>query len=448
MRYIPNTNEDMKKMLQEIGIKDVEELFSVIPKELRTKCCLSLPKQLSEPDLMKHMKALAGENVDHSHHSCFLGAGAYKHFIPAIVDALISRSEFYTAYTPYQPEISQGTLQAIFEYQTLICQLTAMELSNASLYDGASALAEAVLMARRITNRNKVLISAAVHPEYAQVARTYCQNLPIEMVEIPFDDDGTTSPSSIESSIDDATSSVVLQSPNFFGVIEDVEEAAKIAHNKGAMQIQVITEPISLGLLKPPGEMAVDIAIGEGQSLGLPVNFGGPYLGFIGTLDKYKRSLPGRLSGQTVDVRGQEGYVLTLSTREQHIRRARATSNICTNQALCALAACIYLTWLGKQGLKEMAYQNVQKAHYAHEELSKLKGVNPKFSGYFFNEFILEFEQDPEHIRKSLLEKNILAGLALKDIYPSLENCLLLCVTELITKEDIDNLVKEMKRLL
>ena len=295
MRYIPNTDEDLKGMVREIGVKNVDELFSVIPKEVREKCSVNLPKALSEPELINYMKIVAEENANYCKQSCFLGAGAYKHFIPAIVDALISRAEFYTAYTPYQPEISQGTLQAVFEYQTLICQLTAMEVSNASLYDGASALAEAALMARRFTKKEKVLISEAVHPEYVQVVKTYCQNIPFEIANIPINDDGSTQLNSIESSIDEATSSVILQSPNFFGVIEDVEEAAKIAHSKGALQIQAIAEPISLGLLKPPGEMGVDIAIGEGQSLGLPISFGGPYLGFMATLDKYKRSLPGEL---------------------------------------------------------------------------------------------------------------------------------------------------------
>jgi len=448
MNYVPHTEHDLKEMLREIGVADVEELFSVIPEQVKLKGSLNLSEPLSEPQLMKHMKALAGENADSNNYSCFLGAGVYKHFIPAVIDAIISRSEFYTAYTPYQPEVSQGTLQAIFEYQTLICQLTAMELSNASLYDGASGLAEAVLMARRITGRNKVLISSALHPEYAQVVRTYCKNLPIELMEIPFNEEGATSLSSAESLIDSDTASVVLQSPNFFGVIEDIEGGAKVAHSQEAIHIQVITEPISLGLLKPPGEMGVDIAVGEGQSLGLPLNFGGPYLGFIATLDKYKRSLPGRLAGQTLDVEGQEGYVLALATREQHIRRAKATSNICTNQALCALAACIYLSWLGKEGLKEMAYHNLQKAHYALEELSKVKGCKPKFSGSFFNEFVLEFDRHPEAILNDLLSKNIIAGLKLKGFYPSLKNCLLLCVTELLSKEDIDNLVTEMKRII
>jgi glycine dehydrogenase subunit 1 len=448
MRYIPNTEEDLKGMLREIGVKNVDELFSVIPKEVREKCSVNLPKSLSEPELIDYMKSVAEENANYCQQSCFLGAGAYKHFIPAIVDALISRAEFYTAYTPYQPEISQGTLQAVFEYQTLICQLTAMEVSNASLYDGASALAEAALMARRFTKKEKVLISDAVHPEYVQVVKTYCQNIPVEIANIPINGDGQTQLDSIESSIDELTSSVILQSPNFFGVIEDIEEAAKIAHSKGALQIQAIAEPISLGLLKPPGEMGVDIAIGEGQSLGLPISFGGPYLGFMATLDKYKRSLPGRLSGQTLDANGQQGYVLTLATREQHIRRERATSNICTNQALCALAACVYLTWLGKQGLQELAQQNLYKAHYAFEALSGLKGCKPKFSGPFFNEFVIEFDHDPEPILNSLLEKNILAGLPLKRFYSALENSLLLCITELISKNEIDNFAKELKGLL
>jgi glycine dehydrogenase subunit 1 len=448
MRYIPNTDEDLKEMLREIGVKNVEELFAVIPVEIRKKCSANLPEPLSEPELIKYIKGVAEENADCGRQSCFLGAGAYKHFIPAVIDTLISRAEFYTAYTPYQPEISQGTLQAIFEYQTLICQLTAMEVSNASLYDGASALAEAALMAHRVTKKEKLLISEAVHPEYVQAVKTYCQNIPVEIVSIPINNDGSTQLNSIKSSIDESTASVILQSPNFFGVIEDVEEAAKIAHSQEAVQIQAIAEPISLGLLKPPGEMGVDITIGEGQSFGLPISFGGPYLGFMATLDKYKRSLPGRLSGQTLDVHGQEGYVLTLATREQHIRREKATSNICTNQALCALMACIYLTWLGKQGLKELAQQNLQKAHYAFEALSRLNGCKPKFSGPFFNEFVIEFDRNPEPILDSLLEKNILAGLPLKGFYSTLENCLLLCVTELVSKSEIDNFANELKRLL
>ena len=435
-------------MLKVIGAEFVEDLFKAIPDNLRVKKPLNLPAPLSEQELIQEMTTLSIKNATVEEYVSFLGAGAYNHYIPSIVNHLISRSEFYTAYTPYQPEISQGTLQAIFEYQTLICQLTGMDVSNASMYDGASATAEAVLMARRINNRSKVILSAAIHPEYREVINTYLSGNRDNIKEVFYcTETGRTLPEAIEKLLDKDTSSVVIQQPNFFGSIEDIKAIAEVVHKNNSILIIAITEPISLGLLKPPGELGADIVIGEGQAFGNGLNFGGPYLGFFATLEKYLRQMPGRLVGETVDKRGKSGYVLTMAAREQHIRREKATSNICTNEGLCALAAAIYLTALGKNGLMELARLNLSKAEYLKKGLANIKGIKPAFTAPTFNEFVIETEKEPDAVLKTLLKKGIIAGLPLKRFYPELSRHILICATEMNTKEQMDELLEGLEKI-
>ncbi|MEK6599622.1 MAG: aminomethyl-transferring glycine dehydrogenase subunit GcvPA [Deltaproteobacteria bacterium] len=448
MSYIPHTEKDIQEMLKVIGAEFVEDLFKVIPDNLRVKKPLNLPAPLSEQELIQEMTTLSIKNATVEEYVSFLGAGAYNHYIPSIVNHLISRSEFYTAYTPYQPEISQGTLQAIFEYQTLICQLTGMDVSNASMYDGASATAEAVLMARRINNRSKVILSAAIHPEYREVINTYLSGNRDNIKEVFYcTETGRTLPEAIEKLLDKDTSSVVIQQPNFFGSIEDIKAIAEVVHKNNSILIIAITEPISLGLLKPPGELGADIVIGEGQAFGNGLNFGGPYLGFFATLEKYLRQMPGRLVGETVDKRGKSGYVLTMAAREQHIRREKATSNICTNEGLCALAAAIYLTALGKNGLMELARLNLSKAEYLKKGLANIKGIKPAFTAPTFNEFVIETEKEPDAVLKTLLKKGIIAGLPLKRFYPELSRHILICATEMNTKEQMDELLEGLEKI-
>src|ERR687887_214893 len=379
MRYIPNTDADRQAMLEAMGLSSIEELFKSIPHDLRLARPLDIPTPLSEQEVLRHMRTLARRNADVEDYVSFLGAGAYHHFIPSIVPVLTSRGEFMTAYTPYQPEMAQGTLQALYEYQTLICQLTDLEVANASLYDGSTGLAEAVLMARRLTQRDDVLISAAVHPEYRAVLRTYLQNLGKQAHAIPVDDDGRTPLPRVKRGLSPQTACVVVQSPNFFGVVEDLTGFADAVHHEGVLLVQVVAEPVSLGLLKPPGAWGADIAVGEGQAFGNALSYGGPYLGFFATRDQYVRQMPGRLAGETVDTEGRRGYVLALSTREQHIRREKATSNICTNEGLCALAATIHLCALGKVGLRQLALLNVQRATYAQQQLAAIPGCRLAF---------------------------------------------------------------------
>jgi glycine dehydrogenase subunit 1 len=440
MRYIPNTDADQQAMLQAMGLTTVEELFRTIPGELRLTRPLDVPAALSEQEILRHMRALARRNADADDYAVFLGAGAYNHFIPSIIPVLTSRGEFMTAYTPYQPEMAQGTLQAVYEYQTLICQLTDLEVSNASLYDGSTGVAEAVLMARRLTQRDEVLISAAVHPEYRAVLHTYLQNLGLRVQAIPLDESGQTPLSELRGALSKRTACVVVQSPNFFGVIEDLRGFADVVHQEQALLIQAIAEPISLGLLKPPGAWGVDIAVGEGQAFGNALSFGGPYLGFFATRDQYVRQMPGRLAGETVDAAGRRGYVLTLSTREQHIRREKATSNICTNEGLCALAATIYLCTLGKAGLRQLAALNLQRATYARRQLAALPGCRLPFAGPTFNEFVLETPKAARELITQLSAQRILPGLDLGRFYPERARQLLVCVTEMNTREDIDRL--------
>jgi glycine dehydrogenase subunit 1 len=444
MRYIPNTDADCQAMLTAIGVQSVDELFADVPAEVRLKRPLRIPAAASEADLVSYLRALAAKNADADRYTLFLGAGCYNHFTPAIIGHLISRGEFLTSYTPYQPEISQGTLQTMYEYQTLICQLTGMEVSNASMYEGASATAEAILMAHRVTGRREVVVAQSVHPEYRQVTRTYAQQIQFTFHEAGYTPAGGTDLAQVQSLLTDRVACLVVQSPNFFGVVEDLTALAAAAHAVGALLVVAVAEPIALGLLKPPGECGADIVAGEGQSLGVPMSYGGPYLGIFATLEKYIRQLPGRVVGATADREGRTGYVLTLATREQHIRREKATSNICTSQALIALMATIYMETLGRQGLREVALQNLQKAAYAKERLGKLKGCSLRFSGPTFNEFVLQVRRKPTDILRGLLRKQIIGGLDLGRFYPELADCLLVCVTEQNSREQIDALIEAM----
>ncbi len=434
IRYVPHTDGDCRKMLETIGVRKVEDLFEGIPESCRLSEALRLPPPLSEPDLIRHLEGLQSPIL-----SSFMGAGAYHHFIPAVVSHLVSRSEFYTAYTPYQPEISQGTLQGIFEYQTLMCQLTGMEVSNASMYDGASSLAEAVLMASRVTKRRKVLLSEAVHPEYRKVIRTYIDPGEQELIPIPYHiETGRTDEKRFLDLLDGDVSSVVIQNPNFFGVIEDLAPIAEKTHEAGGLMIAGFGEAAAYGILKPPGEVGADIVAGEGQSLGIPISYGGPYLGIFATLERFVRMMPGRLVGETVDLDGKRGFVLTLAAREQHIRRDKATSNICTNEGLCALMATVYLSCLGREGLRELSLMNLSKAEYAKKAISGEPRCRVRFSSPAFNEFVLEIDGDPEAVLRRLQEKKILGGLNCRRFYPELKRHLLVTVTEMNRKEEID----------
>ncbi|HYL81670.1 MAG TPA: aminomethyl-transferring glycine dehydrogenase subunit GcvPA, partial [Candidatus Acidoferrum sp.] len=397
-----------------------------------------------EAELGTHLRALAGKNADAERYSVFLGAGCYNHFSPAIINHLVLRGEFLTAYTPYQPEISQGTLQALYEYQTLVCLLTGMEVSNASMYEGASATAEAILMAQRVTGRSEVVVARAVHPEYRQVARTYTAQIGITFTEVPFTEAGVTDADLVRQAVSAQTACLVIQTPNFFGAVEDLAPFAEVAHAAGALLVVCQAEPMALGILKPPGEYGADIVTGEGQALGTGLNYGGPALGFFATRDKFVRHMPGRLVGQTVDREGRTGYVLTLATREQHIRREKATSNICTSESLIALMATIYLVSMGPKGLREVALANLRKAAYAKERLGKVRGYGPRFSGPTFNEFVLKTKKKPAAVLAQLLKRQIVGGLDLGRFYPELSDCLLVCVTEQNSREAIDALAKAL----
>ena len=446
MSYISLSEKDKKEMLARIGVSSIEELFRSIPDDLKIKKNLDVPDSLTEPELSRWMDEIAHQNSYHDFLS-FLGAGAYSHVIPSVVDYLSSRGEFISPYTPYQPEVSQGTLQIIFEFQTLICQLTGMDIANASLYDGASGAAEAVLMANRIKSKPKILVAKSLHHQYREVIQTYTKNLDLSVIEIEFSDRGEVDYEDLKEKLDEETSAVVVQSPNFFGIIEKLERISALAHERQALSVVVVAEPVSLGILEAPGKLGADIVTGEGQSFGLPLSFGGPYLGFMACCKEFIRQFPGRIAGETKDVDGKRGFVATLSTREQFIRRERATSNICTNQAWCALRATIFLELLGKQGMKELAWQNLQKANYALNQITQIGGIKPRFQGEHFNEFVLEFEKPWAKIEGFLLEKGLIGGLSLADVYPELSNCALLCVTESHRKENIDRLVALLKEV-
>ena len=425
--YLPNTDADRSLMLQEIGVSSIEELFQDIPERFR-HAHFNLPPPLSELELKKELRQLANLNTNLDDYACFLGAGSYRHFIPSVVEHIISRSEFYTAYTPYQAEVSQGTLQAIYEYQSLVCQLTSMEVSNAGMYDGSTAAAEAAILACMITKRGKVAALTTVNPIYREVIDTYVRgrDLSAETVELN------------SSHLSSDCACLVVQQPNFFGYFEDMEAYVQQAHDIGALLI-VIADPISLGMFKPPGDYRADIAVAEGQSLGIPTSFGGPYLGIFACRKEYVRQMPGRIIGKTVDVDGKPGYVMTLVTREQYIRRERAISNICTSEALVALAATVYLATLGKRGLRRVAELCYHKAHYAAEAIGKLKGYSLAFQQPFFKEFVIRCPIAPYQINQALFKERIIGGL---DISHIIDNSMLLCVTEMNTKQEIDRLVE------
>ena len=444
MRYTPHTPADQEAMLRTLGIDSIEQLYQHIPETLRSRAKIDLPTGLTELAVRQRLAVLASRNATATDWSFFLGGGIYHHFIPSAVDAVISRSEFATSYTPYQPEVSQGTLQALFEYQTLICQLTGMEISNAGVYDGASAAAEAVLMSRRIQpmSRRRVLMSRALHPQYRAVIATYLRNLDdIELDEIPNDVNGATDVTALSRRLDRRSMCVIVGYPNFFGVIEDLAPIQAACAGNGAQLITVTPEPLALGLLKPPGAWGADIAVGEGQSLGVPMNLGGPGYGFFATQRKFVRNLPGRLVGETVDTEGRRGFVLTLATREQHIRREKATSNICTSQTLCTLASTVFMSLLGKGGMRRLAEVNAARAHEARHRLARQSRLEGCFSGAFFNEFVLR-ASNLKRILQRCMAARIVPGVPLGQWYPELKDCLLVCVTEMNEREEIEHLVR------
>jgi glycine dehydrogenase subunit 1 len=466
MSYIPHTDSDRAAMLAEIGVESIGDLFLDVPESARYPE-LKLPRPLSEMEILQELRAMSEENADLDHHACFLGAGAYNHFVPSVVGHIIGRSEFYTAYTPYQPEISQGTLQAIFEYQSMVCALTGMDVANASHYDGATSLAEAAIMAVNASRgkRRKIVVSPTVHPEYRA---TLCTYTPGPDLEVSSFDPSTklrtgfgvsgSNPQTLNSNLqpptsnlqlDDDTACLIIQNPDFFGQLAEASELNQLAeavHTAGALLV-VMADPISLGLFTPPGEYGADIVVGEGQPLGNPLNFGGPYLGIFACREKYMRKMPGRLVGETVDTEGRRGFVLTLSAREQHIRRERATSNICTNQALCALAAGAYLAAMGKSGLRKVAELCYHKAHYAAQRIAAIPGFDLVRDKPFFKEFVVRHPRPPSEINETLLEWGIIGGYDLGRDYPHLENSMLLCVTEMNTRAEIDSLVEALEEV-
>jgi len=447
LRYIPNSPEERKEMLQAIGLESAEALFDSIPQDLLLKRPLNTPAALSETELLNRFEQMGARNTG-AQRTSFMGGGAYSHYIPTIVDHILSRSEFFTAYTPYQPEISQGTLQTIFEFQTLVCQLTGMEVANASMYDGSTALAEAVLMAERVTKRSKVVASSAAHPQYLEVVRTYVQHAGIHLELAPFDEHTGHTRKALAAAVDDQTAALVVQSPNFFGCIEDLAALADAAHAKGALLIVCITEAMSLGLLKSPGACGADIVVAEGQSFGVPLSFGGPYLGLFATREKYARQIPGRLVGEAYDKHGRRGFVLTLATREQHIRREKATSNICTNEGLIALAATVYLETMGRRGIQEVAHQCAQKAAYARTTIARIKGFSIPFTGPSFNEFVVRGPIKATELLARLGNENqIDGGIALSRFMPDRPNDFLVCVTEVNSREEIDALIRVLVSL-
>ena len=443
MRYLPKSPSDRELMLREIGVKSIDDLFAPIPPNARTKGDLKVPRQMAESEILDYFRQRGDENG--KGHASFLGAGAYNHYRPVVIDSLISRGEFFTAYTPYQPEIAQGTLQAIFEFQTMICELTGMEVANASMYDGSTAATEAALMAERVTSKAGCVVARSVHPEYREVLTTYAKYQGTPITTIGFGDNGRVKLDELDKAITDQVGCVLIQSPNFFGTIEDVAAIADIAHKKGALLAVAISEAASLGIVRPPAE--ADIVAMEAQSFGVPLGFGGPYAGVIATKEKFVRQIPGRLVGETLDRNGKRGFVLTLSTREQHIRREKATSNICTNQALVALMVTIFMTVYGREGIRELAEQNLAKAAYAAEAFKKA-GAKVLFEGApRFNEFVIQTKSDPYKINDALLEKKIIGGFpVMKKFYPELGNASLWCVTEMNSREQIDAAAKEVSR--
>jgi len=441
-RYLPMTETDRKEMLEAIGVESIDDLFADIPESVRYKGKYNIKAQKPETELFRELSQLAAKNKDVKTNVSFLGAGVYDHYIPAIVDHVISRSEFYTAYTPYQPEISQGELQAIFEFQTMICELTGMDVANSSMYDGGTALAEAALLAADQTKKKKVLVSQTVHPETRDVLKTYAKGQNVEVVEIPYRN-GVTDVEALKEMMNAEVASVIVQHPNFFGQLEPLHQIEEISHSEKSLLI-VSSNPLALGVLSPPGSFGADIVVGDVQPFGIPMSFGGPTCGYFAVKKELMRKIPGRLVGQTVDEEGKRGFVLTLQAREQHIRRDKATSNICSNQALNALAASVAMTALGKTGVKEMAYQNIQKANYAKKMFEK-KGFSIPFQGPMFNEFVVKLSKPVSLANKKLLEKGIIGGYDLGRTYPELEKHMLVAVTELRSKEEIDLFVNELE---
>jgi glycine dehydrogenase subunit 1 len=444
MRYLPKSPSEREEMLASIGTGSIDELFKSIPERFRLREPLDLPGPLSEPEIIQYFQDRAAENA--RGYTSFLGAGVYRHLRSVAADALIQRGEFLTSYTPYQAEFAQGTLNAIFEFQTLMCQLTGQEVANASMYDGSTALTEAVLMAERLTGRSHVLVARSVHPEYRQVLKTYARNLGLEVAEIGYTEAGQIDRASLTTEKLARSAAVVLQSPNFFGVLEDLPAVGGIAHSNGALLISTITEAVSLGIVRPPAE--ADIVAMEGQAFGIAPSYGGPYVGVIATRDKFVRQMPGRLAGQTTDAAGNRGFVLTLATREQHIRREKATSNICTNEALYALTATIHLCLIGREGLREQALQNLSKARFAQAELEKIPGVRRVFSGPTFNEFTLEFPRSVKMINAELLKKQIIGPFALGTHYPDLTKRAVVCVTETTSRAELERFVAAIRSIL
>jgi glycine dehydrogenase subunit 1 len=438
MRYLPKSESDREVMLREIGAKSIDDLFAAIPAEYRLKRDLNIPRAYAESEIVEFFRQRAAESAQG--YATFLGAGAYSHYRPVVIDSLVSRGEFFTAYTPYQPEIAQGTLQSIFEFHTVICELTGMDVANASMYDGSTGAAEALMMAARVTGRHKSVVANSVHPEYREVITTYARYQGMPVATIGYLKPGRVDLEALDQAIDNETAGVLIQSPNFFGTVEDVAAVGEIVHRKGALLIVSIAEAVSLGIVKPPAE--ADIVSMEAQSFGVPLGFGGPYCGVIATRDKFVRQMPGRLVGETRDRNGKRGFVLTLSTREQHIRREKATSNICTNQGLVALMCCIFMTVYGREGLKDLAKQNLAKSHYAAGEFKKA-GATLLFEGApRFNEFVVRTKTDPYTINDKLLGQRIIGGFPLKKLYPELGNAALWCCTETTTKSSIDAAAK------
>jgi glycine dehydrogenase subunit 1 len=441
MRYIPHTEQDIQQMLEAIGVASIRELFQDIPDDLYLEGGLPIPPALDEHALFKRLSQLAALNADSTRYISFLGAGAYDHFIPSVVGAIISRGEFLTAYTPYQPEASQGLLQSIFEFQTMVCELTGMDVANASMYDASTALAESALMACNITGRSKVLVSQSVHLHYRQVMRTYLWTNSRQLVEIPTRD-GVTDAEALAAALDNEAACAIVQYPNFFGLIEPLAPVAESAHRVGALAVACV-DPIALGVLKPPGEYGYDIVVGEGQGLGNAMGFGGPMLGLFACKQEHLRRIPGRIVGQTTDIEGRRGYVMTLRTREQDIRREKATSNICTNEALCALASTVFMASLGKHGFRELAETCTQKAHYAARLLTQIPNVRLKYPNTpFFKEFVLELPRPAQEVCDALLPKHIIAGLPLDT------HDLLVCVTETRTREEIETFAEALKAII
>lgn len=447
INYTPNTESDIKLMLKELGVNSIADILIDIPEELLCKQ-INIPSGISEMELKHSLKSLSDKNASLNKYTSYLGAGAYEHFVPSVVDHLSGRGEFYSCYTPYQPEVSQGTLQGIYEFQSMMCELLAMDVANASMYDGASAMAEAAALAIRYKQKKNVLVSKTVHPEYREVLSTYLQEPNVKLIEIEMED-GVTSVSDLESRIDNNTACVLIQTPNFFGCLEETEELVGLTHKNEALFVAGVN-PMALGVLKPPGEYGADITVGDIQALGNYINYGGPHAGFFAVSKEFMRKMPGRLAGVTTDTKGRRAFTLTLQTREQHIRRAKATSNICTNQQLLALRTCIYLSTMGKAGMIDVGNLNIHKSHYAMARLCEIDNIEPLFDKPFFNEFAIRFSGNCkiQDINKGLFESGIIGGLDLSRFYPDIDNAMLLCVTETKTKENIDKLVNAVSEII